>query len=281
MRRVLRSPFAVVTALLCLGRVDAHAQASEIDFSKIKWRSLSPPDSMARFAILHVDSISGATQMVYRLPPNTTSPCHWHTASQGTVVQQGSETVWHAGTDKGSALGVGGFSFVPARTPFRLRTGPTETIVFASMDGKFDINIVPEEQCRSAPTRAPRVARAFEIEFTKVEWTHFPTKDSPVLISILHVDSTSGTTHMLFQLPPNDTSPCHWHTASESNVIVKGSAGMRHTGMTERASLSVGGFSFVPKRMGHQISTGSTTTLVFSSLDARFDFHPVEEAQCR
>jgi hypothetical protein len=51
--------------------------------------------------------------------------------------------------------------------------------------------------------------------------------------------------------------------------------------MAERASLSAGGFSFVPKRIGHQISTGSTTTLVFSSLDGRFDFNPVEEAKCR
>jgi uncharacterized RmlC-like cupin family protein len=149
------------------------------------------------------------------------------------------------------------------------------------MDGRFDIHIVPDEQCRSAPTPAAGAARAFEIEFTKVAWTHFPTKDSPVFISILHVDSTSGTTHMLFRLPPNDTSPCHWHTAGESNVIVQGSAGMRHSGMAGRASLSVGGFSFVPKRVGHQINTGSATTLVFSSLDGRFDFHPVEEAQCR
>jgi uncharacterized RmlC-like cupin family protein len=85
----------------------------------------------------------------------------------------------------------------------------------------------------------------------------------------------------LFRLPPNDTSPCHWHTATESNIIVQGSAGMRHSGMASRASLSVGGFSFVPKRVRHQNSTGSATTLVFSSLDGRFDFHPVEEAQCR
>jgi hypothetical protein len=72
------------------------------------------------------------------------------------VVQQGSETVWHAGTATGSALGVGGFSFVPAHTPFRLRTGATETIVFASMDGKFDINVVPDERCSSGARNRSR-----------------------------------------------------------------------------------------------------------------------------
>jgi len=259
----------------------AQAQAIEIDGSKLQWINLSPKDTTARYAILHVDSVSGATQMVYSLPPNTTSPCHWHTASQGSVVAQGSETVWHAATREGTTLAVGGFSFVPARTPFRLRTGPTRTMVLVSMDGRFDIRVVPDEQCDYAPSRDARAALPFEIDLSKAPWTEFPTKGSGVSIAMLHVDSTSGATHMLFRIPPNATSPCHWHSGSESNFVVQSSAGMRHAGMADRASLSVGGFSFVPKRMGHQISSGPTPTLVYSALDARFDFHPVDETQCR
>jgi hypothetical protein len=46
------------------------------------------------------------------------------------------------------------------------------------------------------------------------------------------------------------------------------------------AALGVGGFSFVPKRVPHQISTGPTLTIVFSSLDGRFDFNAVANDQC-
>ena len=275
------SPGALAAALLCLGAVEARAQAVEIDFSKVKWSNLSPKDTATHFAILHVDSISGATQMVYSLPPNTTSPCHWHSASQGTVIAQGSETVGHAGVTKGATLGVGGYSFVPAHVPFRLRTGSTRTIVLASLDGRFDIHVVPDEQCQASARRARDSKKAYEIDLTKVTWRDFPTKGSGVQISMLHVDSTSGATHMLFRIPAHATSPCHWHSGSETNFIVRGSAGMRHGGMPERAALGVGGFSFVPKRMGHQISTDSASALVFSALDALFDFHPVQEERCR
>jgi hypothetical protein len=43
----------------------------------------------------------------------------------------------------------------------------------------------------------------------------------------------------------------------------------------------VAGFSFVPRRMPHQILTGPTTMVVFSTLDGRFDFHAVDDAQCQ
>src|SRR6185436_14865753 len=113
----------------------------------------------------------------------------------------------------------------------------------------------------------------------KVAWTNFSAKDKTAQYSILHVDSISGSTQMLFRIPPNDTSPCHWHTPTESNVVVQGSAVMRHAGVTSGA-LGVGGFSLVPKRVPHQISTGPTLTIVFSSLDGRFDFNPVANDQC-
>ena len=248
-------------------------------YSKITWRSLSPKDTATRFAILHVDSISGATQMAYSLAPNGRSLCHWHSANQGSIVAQGAETVAHGGTS-GVMLGVGGYSFVPTHTPFRVSTGPARTIILVSLDGRFDINIVPDEQCEaSAP--AAGAARAFEIDLAKVKWTPFPTKDSGLNISTLRVDSTSGVTHMLFRIPPNATGPCHWHSPSESNFIVKGSATMRHASMAGPARLGIGGFSFVPGKMRHQIASGPAETLVFSALDARFDFHKVPTAECR
>ena len=286
MKRQMGLRVCLAAALLCLGGHTANAQAVEIDFSRVQWKNLSPRDTAVRFAVLHADSTTGATQMLYQFPPNMTSPCHWHTAAQGTLVLEGSLNVRHRGTSAGAALAIGGYSFVPARTPFQVSTGPTPTIVIASLDGPFDIHPVADEECGSTTpsgqtTASAAKSTAFEIDFAEVPWISFPTEDSSVRIAMLHVDSTAGTTHMLFRIPPNDTSPCHWHSVSESNFVVRGSVGMRHAGMAERAALGVGGFSFVPKRLGHQISTGPTTVLVFSSLDDRFDFHAVDDAQCR
>jgi mannose-6-phosphate isomerase-like protein (cupin superfamily) len=272
----------VVLAVIapCFGARESHAQGAEIDLSNVKWISMSAKDTATRFAILHVDSASGATQMIYALAPNTTSPCHWHSASQGSVVAQGAENVVYAGSNA-VTLGAGGYSFVPSGTPFRVSTGSSRTVVLVALDGPFDIHVVPAERCASSAAVRESAGRAYEIDFAKVEWMPFPTKASGVRISKLRVDSTSGATHMLFRLPPNAVGPCHWHSASEANFIVQGSASMRHAGMREQLSLGVGGFSFVPARVGHVIGSGPAETLVFSVLDAAFDFHPVEAARCR
>lgn len=139
--------------------------------------------------------------------------------------------------------------------------------------------VLAQKAQRAAQPPAAR-HRAFEVDPAKVKWTNFSARDTTVRYSILHVDSASGATQMLFRLPPNSTSPCHWHTASESNMVVQGSIAMRHAGAVDSVRLGVGGFSYVPERMPHQLRTGPTLTIVFSSLDGRFDFHAVSEAQC-
>ena len=85
------------------------------------------------------------------------------------------------------------------------------------------------------------------------------------------VVSASTQRHVALPLAYPQRSQLH-RTGCRGNATL----GYGRTGVAD-----VGGFSFVPKRVGHQISTGSTKTLVFSSLDGRFDFHAVEEAQCR
>jgi len=279
-RIVLRGRIALASVLLSLSGLAARGQAVEIDYSKIKWSSLSPKDTATRYAILYVDPTSGATQMVYSLAPNSTSPCHWHSANQGSVVADGTETVAYAGS-AGVTLDVGGYSFVPARTAFRVSTGAARAIILVSLDGRFDIKLAPDEQCKSSMPGSSGAPRAFEIDFSNVQWTPFPSKESGVAISMLRVDSTSGTTHMLFRIPPNATSPCHWHTGSESNFIARGSAKMWHTRMVESGMLGRGGFGFMSAKMRHGIATGPSGALVFSVLDARFDFHAVAAEECR
>ena len=141
--------------------------------------------------------------------------------------------------------------------------------------------LTPHAALLSQNPQPPARHPAFEIDFANVKWTKFPGVETPVRISILYVDSISGATQMLFRIPANATAPCHWHTATESNMVVQGSVVMRHAGATAASTLGVGGFSFVPKRMPHQLTTGPTLTIIFSALDGRFDFHAVSDAQCR
>lgn len=148
MKRFGQLASGVALVLLRQETAGAQTRAFEVELSAAKWMNISPRDTASRYAVLHIDPTTGATQMVYRLAPTVTSPCHWHTASQGTVVVRGAETVSHGSQPDGVTLGVGGFSFVPARLPFRIRAGPTEAIIFATLDGPFDIHIVPEAQCR-------------------------------------------------------------------------------------------------------------------------------------
>ena len=282
--RLLTFEASLTLALLSFGAREARGQAVEIEFERVKWARLSPEDTAVRVAVLRVDPASSATHMLYQLPPNATSPCHWHTASQGTMVLRGSMTVRRTGASAGPRLGVGGYSFVAGGTPFQIITGPTGAVVIASLDGAFDIHAGSSDKCMPAGSSSPvrdSTARAYEVEYEKIPWVTFSPKDTTVRIATLRVDPASGATHMVFNLPPNDASPCHWHSPAENNVVVRGTAGMRHNGASTRPTLGVGGYSFVPKRVPHQITTGPSGTLVFSTLDGRFDFHLVDLSQCR
>src|SRR5690349_19590337 len=127
--RLLTLEACLALAFLWHGAGSVYAQSGEIEFEKVKWAPLSPKDTMVGVAMLRVDSVSRATQMLYRLPPNTTSPCHWHTASQGTMVLRGSLSVRRIGAANGPRLGVGGYAFFSGGTPFEIVAGPTVTIV--------------------------------------------------------------------------------------------------------------------------------------------------------
>ena len=120
---------------------------------------------------------------------------------------------------------------------------------------------------------------SIEIAFDNIQWVALRNTEPKVYTSTLKVDDSTGATQMLWKFPPNAVGPCHWHTANESNVVVKGSITMRHMG-TAGATLGVGGFSYVPKKMNHQLTTGPTETVVFSTLDGRFDLNIVDASAC-
>lgn len=118
-----------------------------------------------------------------------------------------------------------------------------------------------------------------EVDFDHIEWVALTKTDPKVYTATLKIDESTGATQMLWKFSANAVGPCHWHTANESNVVVKGSITMRHMG-TAGVTLGIGGFSYVPKKMNHQLTTGPTETVVFSSLDGRFDLNIVDASAC-
>jgi hypothetical protein len=127
----------------------AAAVPFEIELAKVTWTSPSKADSSAQFAILRTDSISGATQVLWRFRPNVKGPCEWHAANQSIVVVQGSVTVQRAGTN-GSTLSGGGFAFMPKNTRFQLTVGSAPTIVFATLEGRLDFHPASSSECSIA-----------------------------------------------------------------------------------------------------------------------------------
>lgn len=122
----------------------------EVEFDHVQWVALTKTEPKVYTATLKVDESTGATQMLWKFPPNAVGPCHWHTSNESNVVVKGSITMKHMGT-AGATLGVGGFSYVPKKMNHQLTVGPTETVVFSSLDGKFDLNIVDASACTAPP----------------------------------------------------------------------------------------------------------------------------------
>ena len=122
----------------------------ETHLAKLTWTIPPKADSSVQFAILRADSVSGATQMLWRFRPNVKGPCEWHASNQSIVVVQGSVTVKRAGMN-GTTLGVGGFAFMQKNTRFQLRVGSAPTIVFATLEGRPDLNPVGASECGVSP----------------------------------------------------------------------------------------------------------------------------------
>src|SRR5689334_21207477 len=70
-------------------------------------------------------------------------------------------------------------------------------------------------------------------------------------IAIFHVDQKTGATELYFRLPPHFHAVRHWHSANETNVVVRGTFIIQHDG-GERMTMIAGNSSVMPRRMVHQ-----------------------------
>jgi len=91
--------------------------------------------------------------------------------------------------------------------------------------------------------------------------------DSPQ-ISILRVDPKTNATHLLIRTPKKMHIPMHWHSANETNTMIRGTGVFEHEGKQER--LGPGGFNYIPAKMQHQAWT-SAGAIVFITVDGAWD----------
>src|SRR5207249_778012 len=109
----------------------------------------------------------------------------------------------------------------------------------------------PHAQASTASSRADSARMVMLVPFDKLQWTPREPAPGRSQISIVHVDPITKATQLYFRLPPRMHAARHWHSANETNVVVRGTFVIQHEG-GEKMTMSVGDFNSMPKRMIHQ-----------------------------
>lgn len=90
-------------------------------------------------------------------------------------------------------------------------------------------------------------------------------------------DPTKGAAVLLVKSPPGCKVPWHWHTASESLMIVSGKANAEMKDATPPSSLlGPGDYIYMPGKHAHQF-TCTTACTFFVVTEAAFDIHYVDK----
>jgi quercetin dioxygenase-like cupin family protein len=114
-----------------------------VHYGSIKWQKLTPEvgDRSSEIAILHVDPVTKATQLMIRVPKDSHVPMHWHTANETHTVIKGTFIVECDG--QRASLEQGSYNYMPARMHHQAWTRPDEgALLFITVDGAWDIHWV-------------------------------------------------------------------------------------------------------------------------------------------
>lgn len=114
--------------------------------SDMKWNYMFPDagESSSEISILHVDSATGATQLMIRCPANFHVPKHWHSANETHTIISGTMIMECDG--ERAVLGPGSFNYMPKKMEHEAWTSPDEGfLVFITVDGPWDVNWVNGE----------------------------------------------------------------------------------------------------------------------------------------
>jgi len=95
-------------------------------------------------------------------------------------------------------------------------------------------------------------------------------------ISVERGDPSKGASIILAKFAPHCVAPFHWHTPSETVMIVNGALELQMKG--EKAAIGHSGdFVYMPAKHVHRAAcTGAAPCTVFLTSDAAFDIHWVD-----
>lgn len=141
----LLGPLAISMMLCCsltqkAAAQDAPPHAVFQKFSDLKWEKT--PDGQQDIAILHVNPVSKAMELIIRAPKNFHVPRHWHSANETLTIISGTFTMKHDGSDEKVALNTGSYSYMPARMIHEAWAGDEGATFFITVDGPGDLNWV-------------------------------------------------------------------------------------------------------------------------------------------
>jgi quercetin dioxygenase-like cupin family protein len=103
-----------------------------------------------------------------------------------------------------------------------------------------------------------------------------PNAPACFTISVEKGDPTKGSSVILAKFAPGCVAPFHWHTPSETVMIVSGSLEAQMQGDKPLVAHR-GDFLFLPPHHVHRATCqGSAACLVFLTSDAAFDIHWVD-----
>jgi quercetin dioxygenase-like cupin family protein len=119
----------------------------------------------------------------------------------------------------------------------------------------------------------PIVAAAADAKFAAI-----PIAPDCFTIAVERGDPTKGPSVILAKFAPGCVAPFHWHTPSETAMVVSGS--LQTTMKGEKPFVAHhGDFLYLPAHHVHRaICLASAPCLVFLSSDAAFDIHWVDAA---
>ena len=122
---------------------DGHGAGKHVPLDSVRWSPARMGPTGIQMAIVHVDPETKATQIYVRLAPGARVPRHWHNANETLVVIRGALTMEHDSGER-YTLHPGDLTVLPRRMVHRGSAGDEETILFVSMDGPWNITLVPD-----------------------------------------------------------------------------------------------------------------------------------------
>ena len=134
------------------------AKAMNVHLRDVKWNPMFPDygKRSPEISILHTDSLSGATQLLIRVPKNFHVTKHWHSSNETHTVLSGTFVMNCDGAQ--DTLRSGGFNYVPSKMVHEAWTTSNEgCLLFITVDHGWDVNFVagiptPRELEKAAAT---------------------------------------------------------------------------------------------------------------------------------